>query len=75
MYIDVHVKPRSKHTQGLLEQADGSFVLYTHEPPVDGRANAAALAALAKHFGVTKANVRLVRGATARNKLFEVCTV
>lgn len=72
MHVDVLVKPRSKRTSGLVEQADGSFVLHTNEPPVDGRANAAAVVAIAQYFGVSRSNVRLVRGQKSRHKVFDV---
>lgn len=74
MHILVVVKPHSKQALGLVRQSDGSFVLHTNELPVNGRANAVAIAAIAKHFGVTRASVRLVRGRKARQKMFEVRT-
>ena len=41
-------------------------------PPVDGEANAALLAFLARTLGVSKRQVTLARGATSKTKLIEV---
>ena len=46
--------------------------LAVQAPPVDGAANAAAQAALAELFGVPARAVRLIGGAAARTKRFEV---
>ena len=49
--IDVHVKPGSK--KGLLVEqgVGGELVVYVRERAVDGAANDAVAALLAKHFG------------------------
>lgn len=72
MHIAVTVKPNTKHARGLERQEDGSFVFCTKEPPVDGKANVAALEAVASYAGVAKGKVRLIRGATSRHKVFEI---
>ncbi len=41
-------------------------------PPVDGAANAACIAFLAKSFGVRRAQVRIEAGAKSRDKLIHV---
>jgi len=41
-------------------------------PAVDGRATEAALKAVASAFGVRRGDVRLVSGATARDKVVEI---
>ena len=41
-------------------------------PPVDGAANAACIAFLAKSFGVHRAQVRIEAGAKSRDKLIHV---
>lgn len=42
--------------------------LYLTAPPVDGQANAAVIAFLAKTFGVPKGRVMIRRGETGRDK-------
>ena len=51
---------------------DGSLMIYTKAPVIEGRANLAAVKLLAKHYGVAPSRVKLVRGATSRNKVFEI---
>jgi uncharacterized protein YggU (UPF0235/DUF167 family) len=48
------------------------LTVHVRERAVDGAANTAIEAALAAHFGVRKADVRIVRGHTSRVKLVEI---
>ena len=45
---------------------------YFTAPPVEGRANAALIAFLAKRLGVRKSQVEIVAGATSRRKMIRV---
>ena len=69
--IVVTVKPGAK-APGIVFGADGSVVVRVRERAVEGKANEAVRAALARALGVPKSAVSLVRGATARLKAFEV---
>jgi uncharacterized protein YggU (UPF0235/DUF167 family) len=51
---------------------DGALVVRVGARAVDGRATAAALAAVAEAFGVRPAAVTLVTGATSRTKVVDV---
>jgi uncharacterized protein YggU (UPF0235/DUF167 family) len=51
---------------------DGALVVRVGARAVDGRATEAALAAVADAFGVRRAAVTLVTGATARTKVVDV---
>ena len=51
---------------------DGALVVRVTEPPDRGRANRAALRALAESFGVPSSNVTLVRGPTSRRKVVQI---
>lgn len=51
---------------------DGALVVRVRERAVDGRATAAALAAVAAAFGVRRAAVTLVTGASSRRKVVDV---
>lgn len=48
------------------------FVVAVKEPPVQGRANAAIVRALAEHFDVALSRVRIISGYTARQKVIEI---
>jgi len=41
-------------------------------PPIDGKANAAVVEVLAKHFKVAKSSVKIVGGERSRNKVVEI---
>lgn len=72
MKITALVKPNSKHREGVLEAEDGTLIVYTKEPATEGRANIAIVGLIAKHFGVTKSQVRLVHGKATKYKIFEI---
>ena len=54
------------------ETGASALVVRVTEQAVDGRATTAALRAVARAFGVRRADVRLVSGATSRTKVVEV---
>lgn len=72
MKISVHLKPNSRHREEVVMNDDGSLMIYTKAPAIEGRANAAAVKLLAKHFGVAPSTVKLMRGAASKHKVFEV---
>lgn len=72
MKISTRLKPNSRHREEVVANDDGSLTVYTKTPAIEGRANAAAVKLLAKHFGVAPSKVKLVRGAASRYKVFEV---
>ena len=72
MKISVHLKPNSRHREEVVPNDDGSLTVYTKAPAIEGRANAAAVKLLAKHFGVAPSKVKLLRGASSKYKLFDI---
>ncbi len=52
--------------------ADGVLTVFVRERAVEGAANEGVVAALAKHWGVRKRDVRVVAGHTARIKTVEL---
>jgi hypothetical protein len=66
--LHVRATPRARRP-GLAYEA-GVFRIGVTAPAEDGRANAAVAEALAEALGVAKSRLRLIRGATARDKTF-----
>jgi uncharacterized protein (TIGR00251 family) len=69
--IAIKVAPRSSR-EAVLGAQEGVLKVALTAPPVDGEANAALLAFLARTLGVSKRQVTLARGATSKTKLVEV---
>jgi uncharacterized protein len=65
--LDVRAIPRAARDE-LAGVRDGRLLVRVTAPPLDGRANAAVCALLAKAAGVPKGAVRVVRGETSRDK-------
>lgn len=65
--LTLHIQPGAKKTEfaGLYGEA---LKIRLAAPPVDGKANAALIAFLAKACGVSKSAVVLVSGETSRSK-------
>ena len=72
MKISAKIKPNSRHREEVVVNDDGSLTIYIKAPAIEGRANLAAVKLVAKYYGVTPSRVKLVRGATSRNKVFEI---
>jgi uncharacterized protein (TIGR00251 family) len=69
--LDVRVIPRAARDE-LAGMRDGRLLVRVSAPPVDGRANAAVCALLAKAAGVPRGGVSVVRGASARDKRMRI---
>ena len=72
MKVSVHIKPNSHHREEVVKNDDDTLTVYIKAPAIEGRANAAAIKLLAKHFKVASSKVKLVRGATSKYKIFEI---
>ena len=69
--ISLRVSPRAARDRIVQEEA-GVLRVYVTAPPEDGKANKAVQKLLAKAMGVAKSRLVLVRGQTARDKVFRV---
>lgn len=69
--LTVSVQPNARQTEatGLHE---GALRIRLAAQPVEGQANAALTAWLARELGLAKREVRLRRGAAARHKQVEI---
>ncbi len=70
MIVTVRVIPRAR--QNKVVEETGRLKVYLTAPPVEGKANEALIELLAKHFGVKKKQVRIVRGDKGRDKTIEI---
>ncbi len=69
--IEVKVHPKSR--QNKVEQiGENAYEVWTTAAADKGDANAAVTRMLAKHLGIARANLKLVRGHTSRVKYFSV---
>ncbi len=71
VFFSIRVTPRAS-TNEVAGERDGVLLVRVTAPPVEGRANAAVVALLAKALGVPRSAVRLERGAAARTKRVSV---
>lgn len=69
--ITVKVTPRASRNQ-VLGFEDGVLRVKVTAPPVEGEANQAVVQLLADFLGVSRRDVEVVKGDTARQKIIEV---
>jgi uncharacterized protein (TIGR00251 family) len=70
MQVHVRVVPNAKKAK--VEETENGLKVWVDAPAVDGKANKRLIEILAKHFGVKKNAVRIVRGEKGRDKVIEV---
>ncbi|WP_299845151.1 DUF167 domain-containing protein [uncultured Roseovarius sp.] len=68
--IAVRVTPKASRDRVVADE--GMLRIYVTAIPEDGKANAAVQKLLAKALGIPKSRLTLLRGQTARDKLFKV---
>jgi uncharacterized protein (TIGR00251 family) len=72
MTLRVKIIPRSSRNEFAGELSDGTLKIKIAAPPEKGKANEALCEFLARHYGVPKANVKVVSGHTSPLKLVRV---
>ena len=71
--MKILVKVKASAKQGKVEKIDDThFVVSVKEPPVEGQANFAVVAAVASYLGLRRDQVRIVSGQTRRQKVMEI---
>ena len=68
--IALRVTPKASRNR-IIAEGD-SLRIYVTTVPEDGKANAAVQKLLAKVLGIAKSRLTLIRGHTARDKVFQV---
>ncbi len=71
MRLKVRVKPGSKR-EGVREITPDHLEVKVSAPPEKGKANERVVELLAKHYGVRKSAVRILKGETSREKIIEI---
>lgn len=69
--IYVKVSPKSSRNE-VAQISDGEYRVKLTAAPVDGKANEALVALLAKHFKVAKSCIKIVGGKTAKTKIVDI---
>lgn len=69
--VQVKVKPTAR-TSRLVELDDGTWLAELKSPPTEGKANAELIRLIARHFGVTRAQVTIKSGVSGRRKLVQI---
>jgi uncharacterized protein (TIGR00251 family) len=69
--VAVRLQPRAKRDEVVGERGE-AIVIRVTAPPVDGKANAALCAFIAKKLKISPTRVDLVRGQTSRDKVVHV---
>ena len=69
--IAIRLQPRARRSEVVGERGDALVVRVT-APPVDGKANAALCALVARAVGVAPSRVQILRGHTGCDKVVRV---
>jgi uncharacterized protein (TIGR00251 family) len=69
--ISIIAHPNAKKSRIEKDSLDTLHV-YVKEPPLEGKANAAVIEALATYFKTKKGNIILISGERSKNKVFEI---
>lgn len=71
MKIFVKAKARSR-IEKVVQLEATHFLISVKEPAKEGKANGAILKVLARHLGISKSNIRLIKGETFKEKVFQI---
>jgi uncharacterized protein YggU (UPF0235/DUF167 family) len=71
MRLKVSVKPGAFEDR-VFKEPDGSLKVWVRARPQGGKANEAAVKAVAKFLRVAKSQVKIVSGPSSRTKIMEV---
>ena len=72
--LDVVIHPKSSRDEIVGMHGDALKIKLT-APPVDGKANAALIAFLAKKLGIAKSRITIIRGETSRRKTIHIAGI
>lgn len=70
-FVNVHAQPGARKSE-VVGLHGGSIKIRVASPPVNGRANEALIAFVAKALGLPNISVSLARGETSRRKTLHI---
>ena len=70
MKLHVRVIPNARRNE--IARREGQLILRVNAPPIDGKANKAAVEFLAQFLEVPRSKVTLLAGENSRHKIFEI---
>ncbi len=71
--IKISVKVKTKAKKELVEKVkENSFLVSVKELPLEGKANAAVVKALARYFKIPQAGVKIISGHKSKQKIVEI---
>ncbi|UCB45984.1 MAG: DUF167 domain-containing protein [Spirochaetota bacterium] len=68
----IEVKVHTGSSKRKIEIKNGTYHIYTHANPVQGKANKDAIELVADYLGVAKSAVSIIRGVKSKNKAFKI---
>ncbi|MFA5777317.1 MAG: DUF167 domain-containing protein [Parcubacteria group bacterium] len=71
MIIYIKVIPKSSRNK-IEKISEGEYKAWITAPPVQGKANEALVKILADYFDVSKSQVNIIGGKTAKTKIVEI---
>ena len=69
--LRIRVIPNAKKTE-FAGYREGELILRINAPPVDGKANKAAVEFVSRYLGVSRSAVLVVGGERSRHKIFQI---
>ena len=70
-HLHVHVQPGAKNTE-LVGLHGERLKVRLKAPPVDGKANKELVKWASVYFGISKSQVKLIRGLSSRQKTLQI---
>ncbi|MBT4384757.1 DUF167 domain-containing protein [Candidatus Peregrinibacteria bacterium] len=71
-YITVKVIPKSQRTEIVETMKDGTIKIRLKATPQKGEANKALIKFLAKEYGISKDDIKIISGHTSQKKLLRI---
>ena len=71
MLVKVKAFPNSKKRE-IIKKSEDSFEVKVKEKPKNNEANLAIFEVLEEYFNVGRSQIRLIKGAKEKNKIFDI---